>query len=111
MTSRGYTVGDASNPAECVHLYTRGQNQTCKLMVVEYTGPETLEMIDVAIERARILPQNIAVLPGTGAIGARETQDTGCFVLPQPFSMEKFVGWVVASEDRCGQRQKARRRT
>jgi len=111
MTSRGYQVDDATNPAECVQTYVNGQNRTCRLMVVEFTGPETLEMIEVAIERARILPENVAVLANNGGKETGEVRDFGYALLPHPFSMESFIGWVVASENRCLRKLKARRET
>jgi len=104
LADRGHSVDDASNPAECVRLYSRQHHGSCKLMVVEFTGPETVEMIDVSIERGRIAPQNILVLTTRGNAGAGEVRDFGCRLLEPPYSMRTIIDWIVDSEKRCKRR-------
>jgi len=104
LVKRGHSVDDASNPAECVRFYPRTSNGTCKMMVVEYTGPETVEMIDVSMERTGIAPENILVLATRGGGGAREVRDYGCQLFEPPYSMRAIIDWIVASEQRCRRR-------
>ena len=104
LTSRGHAVDDASNPVECIEYYTRGDNFDCRLMIVEFTGPETLEMIDASIERTGMLAENIAVLSLNGVKGAQEVTEHGCYLVRQPFSIDGFVRWVALSEKRCARR-------
>jgi hypothetical protein len=101
LTSRGHLIGEAPNPARCVDWYTNGPNSKCNLMVVEYTGPETLDMIDILIERRHVQPGNIAVLTTKNSKGAQEAQDYGCYLLAHPFRMEEFIAWALSGENRC----------
>jgi hypothetical protein len=101
LTSRGHKIGEAPNPARCVDWYSNGRNRSCNLMVVEYTGPETLDMIDILIDREHILPENIALFTLNDSKGAAEARDYGCFVMSHPFRMDGFIDWALASERRC----------
>lgn len=101
LTDRGHRIGEAPNPARCVDWYVAGPNHTCNLMIAEFTGPETIDMIDVLIERRHIRGENIAIFSLRNSKAANEVKDFGCLLLTYPFRMEKFIEWAIDSEKRC----------
>jgi hypothetical protein len=104
VEGRGHQVSEVANPARCFIDSRPGPQASgnCKIIIAEYAGPETAEMIDFAIERTRIPPKNIVVLAEGGERGLEDVQDLDCQVLRQPLRVAEFVNWVVASERRCG---------
>jgi hypothetical protein len=76
-------------------------NRSRRLLLVEYTGPETMEMIYTSMERAHIPPENIAVLSPPDAEGSEEAEEHGYFLLKHPFQVEDLVNWIAAREKRC----------
>lgn len=101
LTGRGHQVGEAPNPVRCVDWYVDKSGRNCNLMVVEYTGPETFEMIDVLIDRKHIQAENIAVFSPNNTRGAQDARDYGCLLLQHPFRMEECVAWAYSCEKRC----------
>jgi len=101
LTSRGHQIGESSNPARCIDWYVQKSSRSCKLMVVEYTGPETIDMIDVLIDREHLQSANIAVISPDNVTGAQEARDCGCLLLHHPFRVEEFVSWALSCEKRC----------
>jgi hypothetical protein len=101
LISRGHLIGEAPNPARCVDWYTNGSNKKCTLLVVDYTGPETMDMIDILVDRKHIRPENIAVFANGNSKCAAEVKDRGCFLLTYPFRMENLITWAMTSEKRC----------
>ena len=101
LTGRGHQISEAPNPARCVDWYVDKASCSCNLMVVEYTGPETIDMIDVLIDRRHIQAENIVVLSPDNAKGAQEARDFGCMLLSHPFRMDELVAWAYSSEKRC----------
>lgn len=101
LTDRGHLLSEAPNPARCVDWYTKATDEiTCNLMVAEYTGPETLDMIDVLIDRKHIEAGNIAVFSVKNPKDAAEIKAYGCHLLSHPFRVESFVEWVLSCEKR-----------
>lgn len=101
LTSRGHQIGETPNPARCADWYLQKSNRSCRLMVVEYTGPETIDMLDVLVDREQIKPANIAVIAPDNATGAQDAGDLGCLLLHHPFKVEELVSWALSSENRC----------